>query len=52
MLREHLLRLDLEQLRDVIHQYRMDPSGRTRTENDPEKLRDWIVRGVEGHGMG
>lgn len=51
MLRSHLERLTVEQLRDVIHQYRMDPTGRTASVSDVEELRAWIIRAVENHGM-
>jgi len=50
MLRSRLERLDVEQLRDVIHQYRLDPKGQTEREKDAEKLQDWIVRAVEDIG--
>jgi hypothetical protein len=51
MLRSHLERLDVEQLRDVIHQYRMDAAGRTASVSDAEELRSWIIRAVENFGM-
>lgn len=51
MLRSHLERLTVEQLRDVIHQYRMDPKGRSESLSDIEELRAWIVRSVENFGM-
>jgi hypothetical protein len=51
MLREHLERLDVEQLRDVIHQYRLDPGGRTASLSDTAELRAWIIRKVENFGL-
>jgi len=50
MLRSHLVRLDVEQLRDVIAQYALDPQARTERESDADRLRDWIVRAVEDIG--
>ena len=51
MLREHLERLTVEQLRDVIHQYRMDPKARTEALHEIEELRAWIIRACENFGM-
>ena len=51
MLRSHLERLSVDQLRDVIHQYRIDPGGRTASLGDIEQLRAWIIRAVENFGM-
>ncbi len=51
MLRSHLERLDVEQLRDVIHQYKMDAAGRTASISDLEELRSWIIRACENFGM-
>jgi hypothetical protein len=51
MLSEHLERLSVEQLRDVIHQYRMDPAARTASLSDIEELRAWIIRAVENFGI-
>ena len=51
MLRSHLERLDVEQLRDVIHQYKMDSAGRTASISDLEELRGWIIRACENFGM-
>src|SRR5262245_35489270 len=51
MLRSHLERLDIEQLRDVIHQYKMDSAGRTASISDLEEMRSWIIRACENFGM-
>ena len=51
LLRENLERLSVEQLRDVIHQYRMDPAARTASLSDIEELRGWIIRAVENFGI-
>ena len=51
MLRSHLERLDVEQLRDVIHQYRMDSAGFTATLTSVEELRSFIIQAVEDFGM-
>jgi hypothetical protein len=51
MLRSHLERLDVEQLRDVIHQYKMDSAGRTASISDLEELRIFIIRACENFGM-
>ena len=51
MLRSHLERLDVEQLRDVIHQYKMDSAARTASIGDIEELRSWIIRACENFGM-
>jgi len=51
MLREHLSRLSVDQLHDVIDQFRLDPQARVDGQQDADALRDWIVRAVEERGL-
>jgi len=51
MLREHLSRLSVAQLHDVIDQFRLDPQARMDAQEDADALRDWIVRAVEDCGL-
>lgn len=46
MLNQELARLDAGQLRDVIHQYDLDPAGASANDKTAEKLRDRIVKAV------
>ncbi len=46
MLNQELARLDADQLRDVIHQYDLDPRGASAREKTADRLRDRIVKAV------
>jgi hypothetical protein len=46
MLRQRLARLDVEQLRDVVHQYGLDPQERSSELKTHEQLSEWIVKVV------
>ena len=46
MLRQRLARLNVEELRDVIHEDRLDPTGKTVGKTRAESLIDWIVHAV------
>ena len=46
MLNQELARLDADQLRDVIHQYELDPAGASAGDKSTDKLRDHIVQAV------
>ena len=51
LLRAHLARLTPDQLRDVIHQYRLDATQGLSGQEGADALRDWIVRAVEDLGL-
>jgi len=46
MLRQRIARLDVEQLRDVIYQYGLDPQERTGEMKAHDELSEWVVKVV------
>ena len=46
MLRQRLGRLDSEQLKDVIHQFRLERRGQKVDDKSADELCEWIVKAV------